>query len=109
MKNRCSKGDETMKKRLVIKSKFRFCTFIFIVVMLITGTFGLVSAKAVDINQPETVTVNVQPGDTLWDIAKDNTAENVDIREYIYDICQLNDISADQLYSGMTIKLPVTD
>ena len=97
-----------MKKRLVIKSKFRFCTFIFISLMIITCSFGLVNAKAVDIHNQELKTVNIQSGDTLWNIAKEHAADDMDIREYIYNICEINDISADQLYSGMTVMLPET-
>lgn len=98
-----------MKKRLVIKSKFRFFTFIFITLMLITCSFGLVNAKAVDLDNENFKTVNINSGDTLWNIAEEHVADNMDIRECVYDICQLNDITADQLYSGMTIKLPNYD
>ena len=95
-----------MKKRLVIKSKFRFFTFIFITLMVITCSFGLVNAKSVDIDNQTFKTVNIHSGDTLWNIAEEHATNGMDVRECIYDICELNDISPDQLYSGMSIKLP---
>lgn len=95
-----------MKKKLIIKSKFRFFTFIFVILILITCSFGLVKAKSVDTDNQTFETINISSGDTLWNIAEEHAAEHMDIRECIYDICELNNISADQLYSGMTIKLP---
>lgn len=97
-----------MKKRLVIKSKFRFCTFICILTLLFTCSFGLVAAKAGNTPEVQLKTVNVQSGDTLWNIAEENVPTGMDIREYIYNICEINDITADQLVSGMTVMLPET-
>ena len=95
-----------MRKRLVIKSKLRFFTFILVSVLILTGSCGFVSAKCTAAPQSEYVTIDVLPGDTLWDIACEHVTTGTDVREYIYDICTLNEITADQLYSGMTLMIP---
>ena len=97
-----------MKKRLVIKSKVRFCTFICILTLLSTCLFGIVAANAGNVSNDELKTIHVQAGDTLWDIAEEHVPTGMDIREYIYDICKINEISADQLYTGMAVVLPTT-
>ena len=96
-----------MKKRLIIKSKLRFFTFILVAVTILTGSCGLVSAKCAAANNQDLISVNIHAGDTLWNIACEYVSEGTDVREYVYDICKLNDITADELYTGMTIQLPV--
>lgn len=95
-----------MKKRLVIKSKVRFCTFICIVTLLFTCSFGLITNKTDTSQNVELQTINVQNGDTLWNIAEEYAPVGMDIREYIYNICKINNITANQLSSGMTVMLP---
>ena len=46
----------------------------------------------------------VQRGDTLWKIASENRG-NTEIRKYIYQIQQLNDIGST-IYPGQTLLLP---
>ena len=51
--------------------------------------------------------VEIKSGDTLWNIAETYMPDNMDTRKAVYQICSLNDISADELYAGMTIQVPV--
>ncbi|MCQ2550914.1 MAG: LysM peptidoglycan-binding domain-containing protein [Clostridia bacterium] len=51
-------------------------------------------------------TVVVAAGDTLWDIAKDYVGSNGDIRYAVYEICNANDIQADQVYAGQELLIP---
>lgn len=53
-----------------------------------------------------TQTVVVKSGDTLWDIAEQYKPDNIDIREYIYDIKTLNNISST-IHEGDTILVYV--
>ena len=49
----------------------------------------------------------ITDGDTLWTIAETYMTDASDIREAVYELCQLNEISAGELYVGMTIQIPV--
>ena len=51
--------------------------------------------------------VEVKSGDTLWNIAQDYMPDDMDTRKAVFQLCSLNDISADQLYAGMTIQVPI--
>ena len=47
-------------------------------------------------------------GDTLWDIASRSTASNVDVREVVHTVKELNNISdSGKLTPGTKIKVPV--
>lgn len=50
--------------------------------------------------------VVVKPGDTLWKISKDNIRQNEDIRCYIYEIRQINNLKTTIITPGQVIKLP---
>jgi len=51
--------------------------------------------------------LEVMSGDTLWSIAETYMNDFGDIRMAVHELCQINNISADQLYAGMTIQVPV--
>ena len=52
--------------------------------------------------------VTVKSGDTLWDIASRSTASNVDVREVVHTVKELNNISdSGNLTPGTKIKVPV--
>ena len=95
-------------KRYRIKSNFRFITSLVIALCMIIGTgyfimgFGDSTALTEHENQIE----YVDNGETLWSIANNYKSEDTDVRDAIYMICQANDISADQLQSGMKLVIP---
>ena len=96
------------KKSYRIKNKFRFITFL-TVCMLITAfganaVFGLGDASGSD--KIEYVSVKVESGDTLWNLAKEYGPSNIDVRKVIYEIEKLNNVDASTLHSGMTIEIP---
>ena len=51
--------------------------------------------------------LDVMPGDTLWSIAQTYMADDLDVRQAVYELCELNNISASNLYAGMTIQVPI--
>jgi LysM repeat protein len=58
--------------------------------------------------RPEPVgqrSIVVQPGQTLWSIAKD-VAPGRDIREVIYEIRRINGLDSAMVRSGQTLELP---
>lgn len=98
-----------MAKKYRVTSKFRFTVFItlFIITAIsAAGTllgFNTVSSSSRDIYHQ----VQIESGDTLWDIAVEYGPENSDIRKTVREICDLNDISASDLYAGQRIIVPV--
>ncbi|MFV0516784.1 MAG: LysM peptidoglycan-binding domain-containing protein [Aminipila sp.] len=96
------------RKSYRIKSKFRFITSITMTLILFifvaNTVFGLNSASSLTKYTP--IQVEVRYGDSLWNIASEYGPKNADKREIIYEICSLNDITADSIYPGQTIFVP---
>ena len=55
----------------------------------------------------EYVEVFVDYNDTLWTIASENCAEGADVRKYIKEIKELNNMDSSTLYANTVIKLPI--
>lgn len=97
-------------KRYRIVSKFRFTAFLTAAILLtviVTGSFfGFFDAASMD--EQNLVKVQVQFGDTLWALAKEYGPSDVDCRQVVYEICTLNNISANTLQAGQNIYIPTS-
>ncbi|SDT13847.1 LysM domain-containing protein [Pseudarthrobacter equi] len=63
------------------------------------------SDSAADLTVTPTVTVTVQPGESLWGIASDLAPER-DARDVVADIVQLNNLSAGKILPGQQLYIP---
>lgn len=52
------------------------------------------------------VVVVVQPGDTLWDLARDHAPAGMATLEYVMLVEQVNDVRAGRLLPGTPLQLP---
>ena len=86
-----------------IKNKYKFIRGTTIIVFLIVTFFGTSIARTQE--EAETILYTVNNGDTLWNIAKDNKAENKDIRQYIYELKKINNMKNSNIYEGQTLKI----
>lgn len=95
-------------KKYRIKKKFRFISFVTFVILacvVLTGSaMGCFDASSKD--EIKYTTVQVQMGDTLWNLAREYGNTNKDVREVIYEICKLNNVTADTLQAGQYITIP---
>lgn len=77
-----------------------------LLVVLVVGFLGRTPAGAGDsAPQTATSTVVVQPGDTLWNVAK-SVAPNADVRETVERIATLNNLDTRVLIPGQTLVIP---
>ncbi|WP_028545430.1 LysM peptidoglycan-binding domain-containing protein [Paenibacillus taiwanensis] len=53
------------------------------------------------------VRVIIQPGDTLWAIAKEHLSSDMDIREYVYIIMKNNNLDSGLIQAGDVIEVPL--
>ncbi len=74
-----------------------------VIAMTVMG--GGQEATAPAAPQRSTVTVTVQPGDTLWDIAERHAPEGMDPRVYVDFLVRANDIGTT-LQPGTKLRLP---
>jgi nucleoid-associated protein YgaU len=97
-----------MKKKYRVKSQRRFTIFLALLAILIittaTTAFGFNNAEA--LTRPVYTEIQIQNGDTLWDLAKAYGPKDQDIRKVVYAICEINEIHADELQAGQVILIP---
>lgn len=86
-----------------IVNKFKFIRSIAILIFLLIALFNISIAKTN--SEAEIIDYNINKGETLWDIAKEYTPDNKDIRQTIYEIKQLNNMTDSTIYPGQTIKI----
>lgn len=93
-------------KKMRITNKFKFIRTTAIAIFLLTAVFNFSIAKS---NQEETEIIDytISKGQTLWSIAEEYKADNEDIRQYIYDIKKLNNMSDSTVYENQTIKIKI--
>jgi len=96
--------------RYRIVNPFRFFIFILVMVMLIAfASATLISNSKAEASSVTTyMQVVVDDNDTLWTIAESYCNVNMDLRDYIYDVCEINDIdSNDVLHAGDVLFVPL--
>lgn len=80
---------------------------IMIIAVFILGILAMLKTfSKVVFGAEEVVTEDytVSAGETLWDIAEENKQDGQDVREYVYQLRELNNIDCI-IYPGQTIKI----
>lgn len=88
-------------RRLRIVNKARFITSMSVIIMFLVLVFSFTNAKENVVYENYTVVA----GDTLWSIASENKKAGQDIREYIYELREINDMNDCLIYPNQTIKI----
>lgn len=99
----------TGRKKYRVTNRVRFAAFIVISLLMICTITNTVLGfnDATALTEQQYIEIIVEPGDTLWSIADEYMDNNMDPREAVYMICDANEITADQLYIGQTLQIPV--
>lgn len=96
------------RKKLKIVNKTRFTIFC----LSMAGLFSLGVSSAVNFaganSRPETLAVYVQPGDTLWDIARTNNPGGRDLRRLVRDIRLINGLDSAVIQAGDRLEIPLS-
>ncbi|MDD5823673.1 MAG: LysM peptidoglycan-binding domain-containing protein [Firmicutes bacterium] len=99
-----------MFKKYKIVSPVRFFIFVLLTTMILV--FGLVTVftsartEAATINS--FVQVEINENDTLWTIATEYADDSMDIRKFIDELREINDIDAnDSIHPGDQIFIPI--
>jgi len=103
MKNKREKG----RRRIIIRSRTRFSIFLAIVVMLCISFIAALLNSGNAADNVSWITVDVVKGDTLWSIAKRTLPKGVDIRQYIIEIKEANNMEHSYINEGQRLYIPV--
>ncbi len=95
------------KYKIVSKTRFTISVMIFILLAtaVISLLFGNNEVNSASYMQYDTVVV--KPGDTLWNIASSHNTNGTDIRELIYEISSINELSGEFIVPGQTLMIPI--
>ena len=104
---RRSSDSSRVPVRLTARGRLLLVVVTAVLALAVVGFLtGRSSGNASDSPQPAAQrTIVVQPGQTLWSIAK-QVAPGRDVRETVYEIRKLNGLSDAVITSGQTLVLP---
>ncbi len=99
-----------MFKKYYIESKIRFTIFILtlvlIILMSVSAMFHNVYADGKGAVTNTYYAVTVESGDTLWSIALKYSDGKTDIRKFIYEITNLNNLDSAEILIGQQLLIP---
>lgn len=97
------------KKKHRIKSRIRFFSFVLVVMLLSVTALNTILGfnNAEGQTKDQYTIVEVSYGDTIWDIAKEHLSDDMDLRDAVHVIMSINNISAEELQPGQSLKIPV--
>lgn len=99
-----------MNRKYRITSKFRFT--VFVCLTLCFAAFAITSLLSPDtassMSELPYAEVQIQSGDTLWNVARKFGPPDCDTRQVVYEICRINGINASDIQPGQSLLIPVT-
>ena len=98
------------KKQIRVKSKLRFTCFVALTIILAVVCFNTIFGLNIVSGESDDtfVTVEVLPGETLWDIASEHMSDDMDKRKAVYLIQKANDLDDASIHPGQRLKVPVS-
>ncbi len=94
-----------MNKRYVLKNRRRFYLFVIMVTIIVSSAALAAGVQGADTGD-KYISVVVEPGDTLWDLACEYKNSG-DLRQYIREVEEINNLTDSMIYEGDILKLPV--
>ena len=84
--------------------RYNVMILLLMVAAVLAGYMAIQPKVVVDRNH--TQTIKVTAGDTLWTIAEKVATPEVDIREVIYVMKDMNKLSSSDIKPGVTLQIP---
>lgn len=98
-----------MKKlRIVNKKRFMLSTTFLMIILffMISNVFAVIN-RVEGFQEPKYKEVVVTGGDTVWNLAREYSPKNKDVRKAIYEISMVNDLDSYDIFPGQVIKIPL--
>ena len=108
------RANESLRKREVVVRRQRGILALAIIIIVAFGILLGTSMNALASSDKDIasynkyyVSIRVESGDTLWNIADEYVdGFNIDKTDYIAEVCQINEISSDDIHAGDYIVVP---
>lgn len=94
----------------LMKKRLRAAVILLALSLSVTLIITATSKRTSNGEAAEITYVNycVKPGDTLWDIAEEYSDNNVDLRKFISEIEEKNQLKGADIYIGDSLLVPTT-
>lgn len=101
-----SKLRRLQRMRELKRQRRRFFSILMVVFVLFAHSAFSKQESADD--KVEVITVTVEPGDTLWEIALEYKKAGEDTRDFMYEIAATNGVKDCNIVSGQLLYIPVS-
>lgn len=101
------KGNATLKKEKPNKSLNKIILAITTVILTLVLLLSVISFSGLTSKEVYYKDIEIEDGQTLWQIAESEFGKNSDIRKYVYQIKKINNIESSNIVPGQIIKVPV--
>jgi len=101
-------GGMKMKKIRIVNKKRFMLSMIMLTILLFFMASSVFAAinKVEGYDEPKYIEVVVKGGDTIWNLAREFSPNNKDIRKSIYEIGIVNNLDSYDIFPGQVIKIP---
>lgn len=90
------------------RKKMRTIALGLLVIVIIIAILGFIKPDKIEASEPvKVVAVQIEAGDSLWELADKYDNNTMDLRKYIYIIERFNKLENSVLQPGQTIMIPV--
>lgn len=93
------------KYRVSNERRFKIFLITSTVLLLLLTSMLAYTVKAYSYSKIRYIELEINSGDTLWDIAREY-GHTKSIRRDVYEIMKFNNLSDGYIYPGQTIKIP---
>ena len=95
------------KRRFQVVNKMRLVICLSILLVIIYPAIMFAVDKPTAIREKSFISVYIEHGDTLWNIAKANLPPKTDIRDFIYEIKVANQLDSALIKEGDSLMVPL--
>lgn len=87
--------------------RIRYFLLLFLLV-IVASLYMSMTPEVVYSSEPiEICKVYVEQGDTLWEIAAEYNYNNIDMRDLVMRISELNGLEGSKIYPGQVLEVPI--
>ncbi|MFO7814584.1 MAG: LysM peptidoglycan-binding domain-containing protein [Halanaerobiales bacterium] len=101
------KGNAQLTKQDEGRSKLQIVLVISVILVSIIIIISILSLKVMTEKEVYYKDIEIKNGQTLWQIVENEFGSDSNIRKYVYQIKQINNLQNSNLSPGQVIKIPI--
>ena len=82
-------------------------TLLMVILFFMISTVLAAMNRAEGYEGAKHIEIYVKEGDTVWDLAREFSPEDQDIRKSIYEISKASNLKSYDIFPGQVIKIPI--